>query len=69
MAKDMETFTLEAKGASQITSVYPDSLLLTNFVDSLLKRMVQMVRWACWYPLSATDPSNVSQIWKITCYV
>ena len=34
---------------------------LAHFVDSLLKRMVQMVRWASWYPLSSTDPSNISQ--------
>ena len=33
------------------------------------KRMVQMVRWACWSPLSSTDPYNIGQIWKITCYV
>ena len=31
--------------------------------------MIQMVRWACWSPLSSTDPNNISQIWKITCYV
>ena len=42
---------------------------LANCVDSLLKRMVQMVRQACWYPLSSTDPNNIGQIWKITCYV
>ena len=30
---------------------------------------VQMVRWACWSPLSSTDHNNISQIWKITCYV
>ena len=42
---------------------------LANFVDSLLKRMVQMVRRACWSPLSSTDPNNIGQIRKITCYV
>ena len=30
---------------------------------------VQMVRWACWSPLSSTDPNNIGQICKITCYV
>ena len=25
--------------------------------------------WMCWYPLSSTDPNNISQTWKITCYV
>ena len=30
---------------------------------------VQMVRWACWSPLSSTDPNNIGQIWQITCYV
>ena len=24
-----------------------------------------MVRWACWYPLSSTDPNNISQIVKL----
>ena len=28
-----------------------------------------MVRWACWYTLSSTDPNNICQIWKITWYV
>ena len=42
---------------------------LANFMYSLLKRMIQMVRWACWSPLSSTDPNNISQISKITCYV
>ena len=31
---------------------------------------VQMVRWACWSPLSSTDPSNSGPTMKkITCYV
>ena len=42
---------------------------LANIVHSLLTRMVQMVRWVCWYPLSSTDPNNIGQTWKITCYV
>ena len=43
---------------------------LANFVHSLfIGKMVQMVRWACWSPLSSTDPNNISQIWKITCSV
>ena len=29
----------------------------------------QMVRWVCWSPLSSTDPNNIGQRWKITCYV
>ena len=28
-----------------------------------------MVRWVCWYPLSSTDPNNINQTGKITCYV
>ena len=24
-----------------------------------------MVRWACWYPLSSTDPNNIGQIGKL----
>ena len=24
-----------------------------------------MVRWACWSPLSSTDPNIIDQIWKI----
>ena len=35
---------------------------LANFVDNLLKRKVQLVRRACWYPLSSTDPNNIGQI-------
>ena len=23
-----------------------------------------MVRWACWYPLSSTDPNNIGQMGK-----
>ena len=43
---------------------------LANFVYSLFNgKMVQMVRWACWSPLSSTDPSNIGQTRKITCYV
>ena len=43
---------------------------LANFMYSLFNgKMVQMVRRACWYPLSSTDPSNISQTRKITCYV
>ena len=43
---------------------------LANFVYSLFNgKKVQMVRWACWSPLSSTDPNNIGQIWKITCYV
>ena len=38
---------------------------LANFVDSLLKRMVQMVRQACWSLLSSTDPNNIGQICKL----
>ena len=25
-----------------------------------LSEEVQMVRWACWYPLFSTDPKNIS---------
>ena len=43
---------------------------LANFVYSLFNgKMVQMVRRACWHQLSSTDPNNIGQIWKITCYV
>ena len=41
---------------------------LANCVDSLSNgEMVQMVRWACWSPLSSTDPSNIGQTRKSTC--
>ena len=26
---------------------------------------VQMVRWACWSPLSSTDPNNIGQYGKL----
>ena len=36
---------------------------LANFVYSLFNgKMVQMVRWVCWSPISSTDPKNIGQI-------
>ena len=57
------------RSKSDYLSVFRTVCDLANFVYSLLKRMIQMVRWACWSPLSSTDPNNIGQTWKITCYV
>ena len=42
---------------------------LTKMAKQHEWEMVQMVRWACWSPLSSTDPNNIGQLWKSTCYV
>ena len=47
---------------SDYLSVFRTVCYLANFVDSLLKRKVQLVRRAFWYPLYSTDPNNISQI-------
>ena len=58
------------RSKSDYLSVFRTVCCLANFVYSLFNgKRVQMVRWACWSPLSSTDPNNISQIWKITCYV
>ena len=58
------------RSKSDYLSVFQTVCCLANFVYSLSNgKMVQMVRWVCWSPLSSTDPNNISQIWKITCYV
>ena len=50
------------RSKSDYLSVFQTVCYLANFVDSLLKRKVQLVRRACWYPLSSTDPNNIGQI-------
>ena len=36
-----------------------------NGKNNMNGKKVQMVRWACWSPLSSTDPNNIGQIWKL----
>ena len=40
-----------------------------NGKNNMNGKMVQMVRWVCWSPLSSTDPNKIGQTRKITCYV
>ena len=47
------------KSKSDYLSVFQTVCYLANFVYSLLRRMIQMVRWACWSPLSSTDPNVI----------
>ena len=56
------------RSKSDYLNVFWTVCYLANFVDILLKRKVQLVRRACWYPLSSTDPRNIGQIRKITSY-
>ena len=58
------------RNKSDYLSVFQTVCCLANFVYSLFNgKMVQMVRWTCWSPLSSTDPSNIGQMREITCYV
>ena len=52
----------DKRSKSDYLSVFWTVCYLVNFVDSLLKRKVQLVRRACSDPLSSTDPYNVGQI-------
>ena len=53
------------RSKSDYLSVFRTVCCLANFVYSLFNgKIVQMVRWACWSPLSSTDPNNIGQIWK-----
>ena len=36
-----------------------------NGKNNMNGKKVQMVRWACWSPLSSTDPNNIGQICKL----
>ena len=56
----------EPKGQVRLLKCIWTVCCLANFVYSLFNgKMVQMVRRACWYPLSSTDPNNTGHIWKI----
>ena len=58
------------RSKSDYLNVFWTVCCLANFVCSLFNgKMIQMVRWVCWSPLSSTDPSNIGQMREITCYV
>ena len=71
MAKTYGDFYIGSKRSkSDYLSVFRTVCCLANFVYSLFNgKMVQMVRWTCWSPLSSTDPSNIGQMREITSYV
>ena len=58
------------RSKSDYLSVFRTVCCLANFVYSLFNgKMVQMVRWTCWSPLSSTDSSNIGQMREITFYI
>ena len=53
------------RSKSDYLNVFRTVCCLANIVYKWFNwRKVQMVRWACWYPLSSTDPNNIGQIGK-----